>query len=308
MQELISDCSKKSGIALPKPYHDIDGEMITELGRTYMNSLLEKLSPSLSDQKVAAKELRKLTMTAPGYQAVFCEFPNAISRLLSPLSESKVEEDPDLQESLITTVRNLSIHDNNKRLIAETPRVILLLVESAKFGTIETRSNAAAALFSLATLKSNKVMIGNSRAPKALLDLLRQGQHPLAMKHAAWAIFSLCLAPENIPKFIEIKTVRVVKLKIRNGILIDELLLVLALLSENPNAVDELAELDTMCCLLQIIIDRSSERTKEKCVTVLHNMCSRDRTLLMMLGPEENEKHSDIIEELRKAFPTAPTA
>ncbi|XVF42429.1 hypothetical protein PTKIN_Ptkin01aG0362200 [Pterospermum kingtungense] len=321
VRELISDWCKKHGIALPTPYQDINGETSTKLDRIYLHSLLEKLSSSsLSDQKEAAQELRRLTKTAPSCRAVLCEFTDAISKLLSPLSESKVEEDTDLQENLVTTVLNLSTHDGKtKRLIAETPRAITLLVESVKFGTIETRSNAAAALFSLSTLKSNKCMIGNSGAPGALLDLLREG-HPSAIKDTAEAILSLCIAPVNREKFIEIRAVREIVLKIHTGILTDQLLAILALLSTHPNAITELAELDTMRRLLQIIRDSTSERTKENSVTVLYHMCSRDRTLLLMLGPEENEmrilaeladtgnprarrKAGDIIKELHKAFP-----
>lgn len=55
----------------------------------------------------------------------------------------------DLQEDLITTLLNLSIHKNNKKLIVEHPLVIPLLIESLKCGSIETKANAAAALFTL---------------------------------------------------------------------------------------------------------------------------------------------------------------
>ncbi|XWS42634.1 hypothetical protein CRYUN_Cryun16bG0030700 [Craigia yunnanensis] len=324
VRELISHWCKEHGIALPK-VQDIDGDMITEVDRIYLNLLLEKMSSSLSDQKEAAKELRRLTKTIPSYRAVFCEFTNAISRLLSPLSESetKVESDPDLQEDLITTVLNLSIHDNNKKLVAENPVVVPLLIESVKFGTIETRRNAAAALFTLSALDSNKSIIGNSGALLPLLELLEG--HPLAMKDAASAIFNLCFVTENKAKFTEIGGVKVILQKIKDGILVDELLGILGLLSMHPDAIDELGDLDTLHILLQIIRNSSSERTKENCVAILYNVCSKNLTLLMVIRGEEIEKHTlaelaetgttrarrkarGIYGKLQKAFPTIHTA
>ncbi|XP_022746481.1 U-box domain-containing protein 9-like [Durio zibethinus] len=325
VRELISHWCKERGVALPKVYQDIDGDMITEVDRSYLNSLLEKMSSSLSDQKEAAKELRRLTKTSPSYREVFCEFTNAISRLLSPLSESesKIESDPDLQEDLITTVLNLSIHGDNKKLVAENPVVIPLLIESMKFGTIETRRNAAAALFTLSALDSNKFIIGNSGALLPLLELLRIG-HPLAVKDAASAIFNLCIVSENKAKFTEIGAVKVILQKIKDGILVDELLGILALLSTHHNAIDELGDLDTLHFLLQNIRDSSSERTKENCVAILYNVCSNNLTLLMVIRREEIEKHalaeladtgttrarrkaSGIIGKIHKAFPTTNT-
>ncbi|XVF30932.1 hypothetical protein REPUB_Repub16aG0101900 [Reevesia pubescens] len=327
VRELISHWCKERGIALPKVYKDIDGEMVTEVDRTYLNSLLEKMSSSLSDQKEAAKELRILTKTTPSCRAVICEFTGAISKLLSPLSESesKVESDPDLQEDLITIVLNLSIHFNNKKLIAENPVVIPLLIESMKFGTIETRRNVAAALFSLSGLDSNKVIIGNSGALVPLLELLRAG-HLLAMKDAASAIFNLCIVSENKAKFTEIGAVKVILQKIKDGILADDLLGILALLSTHHKAIDELGDLDTLLGLLQIIKRSSSERTKENCAAILYNVCLNDPNpiMLMVIRGEEIEKHTlaeladsgttrarrkacGIIAKIHQVFPTPHT-
>ncbi|XVF51650.1 hypothetical protein PTKIN_Ptkin04bG0201300 [Pterospermum kingtungense] len=135
---------------------------------------------------------------------VFCDLTDAISRLLSPLSEIKADAHPDLWENLITTVLNLSLYDdNNKRLIAETPRAIPFLVESVQHGTIETRSNAVATLKSLSTLKSNQYRIGNFGAHMALVELLCEG-YPLAIKNAAEAILTLCDLPVNTEKVNDI--------------------------------------------------------------------------------------------------------
>ncbi|OMO87847.1 hypothetical protein COLO4_20543 [Corchorus olitorius] len=324
VRELISRWCKDCGIALPKSYQDSDGDVIAEVDRIYLNSLLEKLSSSLSDQKEAAKELRRLTKTTPSYRAVFCEFNDAISRLLSPLSQREVESDPGLQEDLITTVLNLSIHGSNKKVLAENAVVIPLLSESMKFGTIETRRNAAAALFSLSALDSNKIIIGNSGALVPLLELLQEG-HPLAMKDAASAIFNLCIPPVNKAKFTEIGAVDIILQKIKDGILVDELLGILALLSTHHSAVDELGDPDTLQCLLKIIRDSDSERTKENCVAILYDMCIKNLALLMVIKTEEIRKHTlaelaetgtprarrkagGILAKIFKAFPSTHSA
>ncbi|XP_021283192.1 U-box domain-containing protein 9-like [Herrania umbratica] len=320
VRELISDWCVQRGIALPKSYQDVDGNMNTEVDQVHLNSLLERMSSSLSDQKEAAKELRRLTKTTRSYRAVFCAFTDAISRLLSPLLQSKVELDPSVQEDLITTIFNLSIHGNNKKLIAENPIVIPVLIESMKFGTIETRRNAAAALFSLSALDSNKFIIGNSGALVPLLQLLHEG-HPLAMIDAASAIFRLCILSENKAKFIEIGLVKVILWKIEDGIVVDELLCLLALLSTEQNVADEFGNLDTLHRLLQIIRDSSSELAKENCVAILYNVCLKDLTMLLVIRAEEIKKHTlaeladtgtararrkanGIIKKIHKVFPT----
>ncbi|KAJ0539557.1 putative armadillo-like helical protein [Helianthus annuus] len=119
----------------------------------------------------------------PSFRALFGESLESIPQLLTPLCQSKSQTEihPDLQEDLITTLLNLSIHDNNKKLVAETPMVIPLLLDALRFGTIETRTNAAATLFTLSALDSNKSLIGKAGALKPLIDLLEEG-HPLAMK------------------------------------------------------------------------------------------------------------------------------
>ncbi|KAL4324697.1 hypothetical protein GQ457_11G006600 [Hibiscus cannabinus] len=289
VQELISCWCKGSVIAVPESHQDVGGETITKMDRILLNSLLGKMSSSRSDQKEAAKELRRLTKAKPSYRAVFCELPDAISRLLSPLSENRVELVPGLQEDLITTLLNLSIHDNNKKAVAENPVAVRLLIESMKFGTTETRKNAAAALFTLSALDSNKLIIGNSRAPEALLELLRGG-HPLEMKDAASAILNLCMNDENKKQFIEIGAVEVILQKIKESILVDELLRILALLSTHVNAVEQLSEVDTVHCLLRIIRDSNSRRTKENCVAVLFAVCWSNKTMLKALWKEEMRK------------------
>ncbi|CAK9137740.1 unnamed protein product [Ilex paraguariensis] len=287
VREMISQWCKKNDIELPNPAEDPDEELITDAERGHLNSLLQKLSSSLSDQQAAAKELRLLTKDTPHIRALFGQTANALFRLLKPLSPGRVDCHPDLQEDLITTVLNVSIHDSNKKLVADNPVAIPLLIESLKFGNMDTRSNAAAALLTLSDLDSNKRVIGKSGALKPLIDLLEEG-HLLAMKDAASAIFSLCLIFENNEKAVYEGAVRVIFTKIMGGILIDELLAVLALLSRHERAVEQIGELDAVPSLLSILRENTNERIKENCIAILYKICSNDRTKLREIKGEEN--------------------
>ncbi|TKY61321.1 U-box domain-containing protein 9 [Spatholobus suberectus] len=287
VRDMIVQWCRDRGIELPKPANDID-EVVTNADRNHLNSLLRKLSLSVSDQKEAAKELRLLTKRMPSIRTLVGESSDVIPQLLSPLSSSPAaaSTDPDLHEDLITTVLNLSIHDDNKKAFAEDPAVISLLIDALKCGTIQTRSNAAAAIFTLSALDSNKHIIGKSGAIKHLLELLDEGQ-PLAVKDAASAIFNLCLVHENKGRTVRDGAVRVVLNKMMDHILVDELLAILALLSSHPKAVEEMGDLGAVPLLLGIIRESTSEKSKENCVAILYTVCFSDRTKLKEIREEE---------------------
>ncbi|KAL6967957.1 hypothetical protein U1Q18_033760 [Sarracenia purpurea var. burkii] len=289
VREMISQWCKSHQIQLPDPIQYLGEDGITEADRDRLISLLKKMSSTVSDQKEAARELRLLTKRIPSFRALFAESLDAIPQLLSPLSQSRSQSDihPDLQEDLITTILNLSIHDNNKKFVAETPMVIPLLMDALKSGTVETRSNAAAALFTLSALDSNKALIGKSGALKPLIDLLEEG-HPLAMKDVASAIFSLCIIHENKARAVNDGAVRVIISKIVNGIHVDELLAILAILSSNQKAIEEMGELEAVPCLLGIIRENSCPRNKENSIAILHTICFSDRTKWKEMREEEN--------------------
>ncbi|KAL7228168.1 hypothetical protein ACSBR2_006978 [Camellia fascicularis] len=287
VREMISQWCKGRGMELPSPVEDIDDEGMTEADRGHLNSLLEKMSSSLSDQKEAAKKLRLLTKRMPSVRALFGECTDAIPQLLNPLSPGRADIHPDLQEDLITTVLNLSIHDNNKKLVVENPLVIPLLIESLKSGTIETRSSAAATLFTLSALDSSKHIIGKSGALRPLIELLDEG-HMLAMKDAASAIFNLCLIPENKGRAVREGAISMLLKKILEGVLVDELLAILAILSTHQKAVEEMCELSAMPCLFRIIRESTCERNKENCIAIVYTICMSDRSKLREITEEEN--------------------
>lgn len=296
---MISQWCKDRGIQLSDPALLVNEDGITASDRDHLLCLLQKMSSTLPEQKEAAKELRLLTKRIPSFRALFGESLDAIPLLLSPLSEGKFEGGIhlELQEDVITTLLNLSIHDNNKKLVAETPMVMPLLIEALQSGTIQTKSNAAAALFTLSALDSNKALIGESGALKPLIDLLDEG-HPLAMKDVASAIFNLCVTHENKARAVRVGAVKTILRKITNRMHVDELLTILALLSSHPKAVEEMGDLGAVPCLLSIIRDTKCDRSKENCIAVLHTICFNDPTKWKEM--REEEKNYRTISELAK--------
>ncbi|XAR58768.1 Ubiquitin--protein ligase [Bertholletia excelsa] len=286
---MISQWCKSQGVQLPDPVQYSNEDGLTEADRDHLLSLLEKMSSTQSDQKESARELRLLTKRMPSFRALFGASLDAIPQLLNPLLQSRSQSEihPDLQEDIITTLLNLSIHDNNKKFVAETPMVVPLLMDALKSGTIETRSNAAAALFTLSALDSNKALIGKSGALKHLIDLLEEG-HPEAMKDVASAIFNLCISHENKATAVRDGAVRVILKKIMNRVHIDELLAILAMLSSSPKATEEMGELGAVSCLLSIMRESNCARNKENCVAILHAICFSDRTKWKEMREEEH--------------------
>ena len=285
---MISQWCKCQGIELSDPVHYVNEDGVTEDDRDLFLSLLGKMSSSVPEQRDAAKELRMLTKRMPSFRALFGESLDAIPQLLRPLTEGKSQTgiQPELQEDVITTLLNLSIHDNNKKLVAETPMVVPLLIEALRSGTIETRTNAAAALFTLSALDSNKALIGKSGALKPLIDLLEEG-HPLAMKDVASAIFNLCIIHENKVRVVREGVVRVIVKKVMSRVHVDELLAILAMLATHQRAVEEMGDLGAVPCLLSVIRESTCDRTKENCIAILHSICLSDRTKWKEMREEE---------------------
>ncbi|KAF8053758.1 hypothetical protein N665_1376s0008 [Sinapis alba] len=297
---------------------------VTKSDREVLNSLLCKVSSSnLQNQKSAAKELRLLTRKGTVFRALFGESSNQINRLVNPLMS--LNQDEELQEDVITTLLNISIHDdNNKKLVCENPNVIPLLNDALRRGTVATRSNAAAAIFTLSALDSNKVLIGKSGVLKPLIDLLEEG-NPLAIKDVAAAIFTLCIAHENRSRAVKDGAVRVLGKKISDGLYVDELLAILAMLVTHWKAVEELGELGGVSWLLKITRESECKRNKENAIVILHTICFSDRTKWKEIKEEESSygtitklaregtsraqrKANGILDRLRKAMNLTHTA
>ncbi|PWA63314.1 Armadillo [Artemisia annua] len=288
VRDMITQWCKNHGVRLPSPLQYANEDGLTEADQDHFLSLLKKLSSSvLSEQKEAAKTLRSLTKRIPSFRAFFSECSDAITQLLAPLSQNKKETHLDLQEDLITTLLNLSILDNNKKMVAETPMVITILLDALRSGTIETRSNAAATLFTLSALDSNKSVIGKAGALKPLIDLLDEG-HALAMKDAASAIFNLCIIHENKGRAVRDGAINVLLNKIEDRVQVDELLSILAMLSSNQKAIEDLCDLGAVSCLFSLMRETTCARNKENCVAILYTICFNDRTKWKEMREEES--------------------
>ncbi|CAN7117143.1 hypothetical protein IGI04_011632 [Brassica rapa subsp. trilocularis] len=322
IRDMISKWCKTVGLET-KNLHE-SKKAVTRSDREVFNSLLCKLSSSsnVQDQRSAAKELRLLTKKGTEFRALFGESSEGITRLVSPLL---LNQDEDLEEDVVTTLLNISIHDDsNKKLVCENPNVIPLLIDALTRGTVATRSNAAAAIFTLSALDSNKALIGKSGVLKPLIDLLEEG-NPLAIKDAAAAIFTLCIAHENRSRAVKDGAVRVLGKKISEGLYVDELLALLAMLVTHWKAVEELGELGGVSWLLEITRESECKRNKENAIVILHTICFSDRTKWKEIREEESghgtitrlaregtsraqRKANGILDRLRKAMNLTHTA
>lgn len=278
VHDMISRWCKEHGIELPMPVGDIDNGEVTEAHKYRLHLLLHKLSLSALNQKEAARELRLLTKRMPSFRRLFGD-SEVIQKLLSPLSPGMACIDPELHEDLITAVQNLSIDESNKRVFVEDEKLITFIIDSLKSGTIQTRSNAAAAILSLSALDINKHIIGKTDAIKNLVDLLEKG-HPSSMKDAVSAIFNLCIAHENKARTVREGAVQVILSKIiMDRVLVDEFLSLLALLSSHSKAVAALGSHGAVPFFMGILRDNSiSDRSKENCVAILYIIFFNDKT------------------------------
>ncbi|KVI12270.1 U-box domain-containing protein 9-like [Cynara cardunculus var. scolymus] len=287
IKDLITQWCKNHHVQFPNPLRYSDEYPLVEADRNLFIDQINKLSSTLSDQKEAAKTLRSLTKRTPSFRALFGESDEYIRQLLIPLQfKSQSEIDNDLHEDLITTLLNVSIHESNKKPVAETPMVISVLMDALRSGKIETRSNAAATLFTLSAIDSNKSLIGKAGALKPLFDLLEDGQ-PLAMKDVASAIFSLCMVHENRSRAVKDGAVRVLLDKIVNQVHVDELLAILAMLSSNRKAMEELGDFGAVSILISLIKETNCEQNKENCIAILYDICYNDRTKWKEMREEE---------------------
>ncbi|WOL12820.1 U-box domain-containing protein 9-like [Canna indica] len=288
VRSMISQWCIEHGVTLP-PLDDEHGEgLITRKERIALTRILEKLSStsSIQERKQAVRELRLLTKRNRSFRALIGENPNTIAKLLSVLSVPELNCDLEVQEDIVTTILNLSIHDSNKKIVGDNPQAIPLLIDVLNTGTMETRSNSAAALFSLSALDSNKLKIGEFGAMKPLVELLEEGSLS-AKKDAGSAIFSLCMVHENRARAVREGVVGVVLKAVIDQSLVDESLAILALLSSDQEAVEEIAETGGVPCLLGIIRESPCARNKENAVVVLYSICMYDRTKLTEVGEEE---------------------
>ncbi|KAJ6844719.1 U-box domain-containing protein 9-like [Iris pallida] len=253
VRAMISQWCSKHGMALPpRNGNNLDGALVTADECAELDSLLKKLSSSSSsEKKLAAKELRLRTRLQSSSRTLVGRNPDALPKLLCLLSSSTL--DAGLQEDAVTVILNLSIEDGNKKSVGENAEAILLLIEALTTGiNMQTRGNAAAALFTLSSLDSNKTKIVQLGAMEPLVDLLEHGSLS-AKKDAGSAIFNLCTLRENRAVAAGEGVAGVSLRLMKQGLLVAESLALLALLSSYQEVAEELAEDGGVACLLRIV-------------------------------------------------------
>ncbi|VVB15048.1 unnamed protein product [Arabis nemorensis] len=291
VDDLITLWCRANRFDRPKPSTDVAIELFTN----DIESLLQRIySPSsVADQTEAAEELRLRTKKFANVRVFFvAQLTDSITRLIRPLSDlgDAVDENPELQENIVTTLFNISAFEKNKTVIAENPLVIPLLTKSLKQGTADTRRNSAATLLSLSVIDSNKTIIAKSEALKALVVLIEEGDF-LATREAASAVFNICIVLENREKAILAGLVPVLTNKIKAGCNVDDLLALLALISSHNQAIAEMENLGFIYDLFRILRKPSCSTTGENAVVIVFNMCERNRgsSQLKVVGEEENQ-------------------
>lgn len=320
---MIFDWCTKNGISLSPP-SDTDLDLVTGNDRSTFTSLLDNISSQsspISVKKQAIKDLRLLTKRNKSFRAVIGEKPGGISQFLSVLSVPTLKDNPEVLEDTVTTILNLSIHDSNKKILGEHGEAVPILVTGLRTGTMETRRNSAAALFSLSALDSNKVIIGGLCAIKFLIDLLEDGTLE-AQKDAAAAIFSLCMVHENRGRAVQCGVVDVALQHIIQETLVDESLAILALLCGDQEAVEEIKE-NGVRCLLKVIRENPCKRNKENAAVVLFAVCMYDRKMLREVAKDEKlngtmewlalngtsraqRKAAGILDKIKRTMPKSP--
>ncbi|XP_047943199.1 U-box domain-containing protein 9-like [Salvia hispanica] len=243
---------------------------------TLVEQLLDQVSSSSSpllERKAAAKKLCILTKQHPSLRIPETAVPGLMTALYRA-------EHPGLRNDIISVV-------------SESPSVINLLVDHVRLwkGNVQARANAAAALHALALVDSNKALIRECGGLVALISLLENGEE-LEMKEAASAVHSLCTLPSNKERAIGDGGVRVVMENIKEGVLVSEMVEILALFATDGGAVTRMNNLGAVHCLFKIIKEKPNPRCKEYCVAILSAISYSDRVSWKEVKRQERERQT----------------
>ncbi|XP_058096228.1 U-box domain-containing protein 9-like [Magnolia sinica] len=223
-----------------------------------VNSMLLKLldnifSPSISEQKMAIKVLRKLIQQATSVRVLFGENPQTIHIFLSLLLKAYTNLQPDAQEDVVPMILSISIRgDKCNKIVGKSPDAIALLIKALRTGSMDSRRHAFTAI-----LNTNKAMLVESGVMEALV---KNGVLPV--------ILSMII----------------------KGKLVVEMLEFLEILSSNQEALDTMGKLGAVPWLLQVIRDRRTRYVGEYTANILYSICKNDQTWLSEIREEEAAK------------------
>ncbi|CAG7879525.1 unnamed protein product [Brassica rapa] len=285
LDELITKWCIDNGYDRLKPPH----EVVTELSRDGIESLLQRISSPSSDedQNEAAKEIRCQTNKFPSVRNRFVALhPGAITTLIRPLSNFITK--PELRENIITALFNISIVMENKEAIAQTDNVVGELRFSLSCGTMESRRNSASTFLSLLAIDSNKEIIGSKLMLIGLGSLIGEGETVTSLV-AGSVVYQLCQDLKYREMATSAGVVPALMGKIEAGSYAAEFLIVLALLTTYERGVKEMEKRpEFIKHLFSILRKRSCLMSCENAVLIVINMWNLGRVAIVN---EEENKH-----------------
>ncbi|VVA99177.1 unnamed protein product [Arabis nemorensis] len=266
-------------------------QKVTELDIDGLESLLHRISSasSVSDQTEAANELRRqITNFARVGDLFFSQLPDSITRMLTPLSGEVFLSNTDLQENIITSLFNISVNEKNRTVIAQNSLAIEVLTKSLWLGTDHKQRKSASTLWVLSVIDSNKDNIGNSKAPVALVHLIKKGDS-VATRAAAFAVCNIFTVLENRQRPIAAGFISELIKQMRERKDADGFLLArLASISTETGVIEEMENLEFIRDLM-IILRQSSGVIAQNAIVILFEMCKTNKGRLGQLKIEENQ-------------------
>lgn len=284
-RESGSQKDKGKGVRVQSMQNSRGGLEATKLAVAF---LIQRLATGNSCvQKQVVRELRLISKNGSENRICIAE-SGAIPHLL-PLMSSP---DAETQEHAITTLLNLSIVEDNRRVIVAT-EVLDLVIEVLKSGlTMEARENAAALLFSLSSNDEVKVQIGSkSEAIPSLVTLLQEGSVHRGKRDAVNALMNLAMYHSNKFKIVEAGAVPLLVTSLRNGSpsTTDTCAALLALLSSLPEGVHAIFNSNAISMLVANLRN-GSPKGQEYAVLMLFAMCrSQDKKIIDEVFKHLNE-------------------
>ncbi|EEE60783.1 hypothetical protein OsJ_14363 [Oryza sativa Japonica Group] len=288
VRTMISQWCTENGLTLPE-IENQEQDHVTNSEEKTFDEIFVKITSSANSggRKQAIKDLRLLTKRNSEFRAVLGQRPDSIAQMILARSTPGLQNDPQVLEDMVTIILNFSIHDSNKKIIGDDSEAIQFLIWALKSGDMGSRSNSAAAIFTLSALDSNKEKIGKLGAMDPLIDLLEHGSI-IAKKDAASAIFNLCLLHENRSIAARSGIVDVAMRAIDDQSLVEESLAILALLSRNQEMVEIITEFNGTASMLRSIRESECKRSKENAMVVLFAICTYNRTKLKEVEADES--------------------
>ncbi|XP_008467149.2 U-box domain-containing protein 11 isoform X2 [Cucumis melo] len=232
---------------------------------------------SVQEQKIAVTEIRQLSKSSSEHRVEIAE-AGAIPQLVNLLSSKDVIT----QENAISCILNLSLHEQNKRLIMLSGAVSYIS-QVLKVGSMEGRECAAATIYSLSLADENKAIIGASGVIPDLLEILDIGT-PRGQKDAAGALLNLCMYQGNKGRALNAGIVKPLlkMLSDSNGSLVDDALYIMSILCGHPDAKAAMGNANSLLVLTDVL-KTGSPRSKENAAAVLLAFCKGDREKLEWL-------------------------